>query len=109
MVIGPPPFLMPSVRQAWTKVGVDLEGPYNAAEFAARVIDARVDGAIIDVQYDAPTLLRIVEVLEAFGIPALFASGGKALHGGGFTFSAEQGAINAIVRHLLGSEENTIQ
>ncbi|MCB5202716.1 hypothetical protein LH464_09550 [Neorhizobium sp. T786] len=109
MVISPPSFLMPAVRQAWVRAGVDLDGPHNTAEFASRVADARVDGAVVDVQYDAPTLLRVVEVLEAFAVPTLFASSGRAAPGGGFTFSAEQGAINAIVRHLLGSDEKTIQ
>ena len=108
IVVGPPPFLMPAVRHAWAQVGIDLQGPYNTVEFASRVIEADADGAIIDVHYDAPTLLSVVEVLDAFAIPALFA-GGRASPVGGFVLSADPGTINAIVRHLMGSEEKTIQ
>ncbi len=108
MVVGPPPFLMPAVRQAWGQAGIDLQGPYNTLEFASRVVEANVDGAIIDVHYDAPTLLSVVEVLDAFAMPALFA-GGRTSPTGGFVLSADPGTINAIVRHLMGSEEKTIQ
>ena len=109
MVIGPPPYLPPAVRKAWDRAEIDLEGPFAAAEFASKAPHVAVDGAIVDVQYDASTLLRIVEILDAFAIPALFASGGRPAAGGGFAFSADQDAINAIVRHLLVSEEKTMQ
>jgi len=109
MVIGPPPYLSPVVRQAWSRAEIDLEGPYNSRDFASKLVDASFDGAIIDVEYDAATLLQVVEVLDAFAVPAIFAGSGRAAPGGGYALSRDQEAMNAIVRSLLGSEANTMQ
>jgi len=109
MVIGPPPYLSPAVRQAWNRAGIDLEGPYSSREFASKLVEASFDGAVIDVDYDAPTLLQVVEVLDAFGVPAIFAGCRRAPAAGGYTLSSNPEAINAIVRSLLGSEASTIQ
>ena len=68
MVIGPPPFLMPAVRQSWIQAGVDLEGPYNTAQFTARVIEAKVDGReTVEVEEAEPEgkLIDLMAALEA--------------------------------------------
>lgn len=109
MVIGPPPYLSPVVRQAWSRAEIDLEGPYNSRDFATKLVEASFDGAIIDVEYDAPTLLQVVEVLDAFGVPAIFAGNARAAPGGGYALSTDLEAMNAIVRSVLGSEASTLQ
>lgn len=108
MVVGPPSFLTPVVRRAWANAGVDLQGPVAATDLAAAVVGAPVDGAVIDVDYDAPALLNVVELFEALSVPALFASASSEFQGG-FTFSSGPPAINAIVHQLLGAHQTTLQ
>lgn len=108
LVVGPPSFLPPAVRQAWSRAGVDLQGPVAAADLAAVLSGAEADGAVIDVGYDALSLLGAVELLDSLAIPALFA-GRVANSRGGFTFSAAAANINAIVHQLLGGHQTTLQ
>ncbi|MCJ8517411.1 hypothetical protein ABID21_000169 [Pseudorhizobium tarimense] len=108
LVVGPPSFLSPAVRQAWTNAGIDLQGPVAAADLAKASLGAQVDGAIIDVGYDAVSLLGAVEIFDSLAIPALFAGPVADSHGG-FTFSAAPANINAIVHQLLGSHQTTLQ
>ena len=110
MVVGPPSFLPPPVSQAWERAGVDLQGPVAAAELPAALAGSRPDGAVIDVAYDVPALLDVVELLDDLGVRALFAaSKRKGSAAGGFTLSTDGEAINAFVQHLLGSNEMTHQ
>ena len=55
------------------------------------------------------THLQVVEVLDAFGVPAIFAGNARAAPGGGYALSTDLEAMNAIVRSLLGSEASTLQ
>lgn len=109
MVVGPPSFLTPAVLQAFAGAGVDLQGPIAATDLAATLAGAKPDGAIIDVAYDAKALLHVVELFDAVDVPALFASAVPGSIRGGFTCSADPEAINAIVHHLLGATETTLQ
>jgi hypothetical protein len=108
MVVGPPSFLPPLVRRAWNGAGIELQGPVAATDLAAALSTSRADGAVIDVDYDAPTLLNVVELLDMLGVPALFASARPDTRGG-FTFSQQPTTINAIVNQLLGANEITLQ
>lgn len=108
LVVGPPSFLPPTVRQAWNKAGIDLQGPITAAELASALPGLQADGAVVDVGYDALSLLNAVELLDTLSVPALFA-GAVADSRGGFTFSAAPASINAIVHQLLGSDRTTLQ
>lgn len=109
MVVGPPSFLTPAVLQAFAGVGVDLQGPVAATDLAATLVGTELDGAIIDVGYHAKALFDVVELFDAVGVPALFATSRPGTIKGGFTCSAEPEAINAIVHHLLGATETTLQ
>tara|TARA_R110000751_G_scaffold63032_1_gene130441 strand:+ start:74 stop:463 length:390 start_codon:yes stop_codon:yes gene_type:complete len=109
MVVGPPSFLKPAVLQAFADVGVDLQGPVAAIDLAAALADAKLDGAIIDVDYDAKALFHVVELFDAIDVPALFATSRTGSIRGGFTCSENPEAINAIVHHLLGATETTLQ
>ncbi len=108
MVVGPPPFLSPAVRRAWDEAGIELQGPVSPSELGAALSNARLDGAVIDLDYDAPALLSVVEVFDGMQIPALFASAGRDIRGG-FSFSTERENINAIVFQLLGVDQTTLQ
>lgn len=109
MVVGPPSFLTPAVLQAFACAGVDLQGPVAATDLAAALVGAKLDGAIIDVSYNAKALFDVVELFDAVGVPALFATSRPGSIKGGFTCSAQPQAINAIVHHLLGATETTLQ
>lgn len=109
MVVGPPSFLTPAVLGAFAHAGVDLQGPVAATDLAAALVDEKLDGAIIDVGYDAKALFHAVELFDAVAVPALFATSRPGSVRGGFTCSADPEAINAIVHHLLGATETTIQ
>ena len=108
MIVGRPSYLPPAVQKAWGEAGIDLQGPVAAADLAAALVGTRPDGAVIDVDYDAPTLLGVMEIFDTFDVPALFASTGTDLVEG-FSFSADRTAINTIVHQLLGSRHNTLQ
>jgi hypothetical protein len=108
MVVGSPSYLSPLVRRAWDRAGIDLKGPVAAAELAAALSQARLDGAVVDIGYDASTLLTVVELLDMIDVPAVFASTAPDARGG-FTFSDDSGQINAIVTQLLGKHQTTLQ
>lgn len=108
MIVGRPSYLPGAVLKAWDEAGIDLQGPVAAADLAAALVGTRPDGAVIDVEYDAPTLLGIMEIFDTFAVPALFASAGPHSMDG-FSFSADRTAMNTIVHQLLGSRYNTIQ
>ncbi|MFN7101991.1 MAG: hypothetical protein ACK4N1_05150 [Pseudorhizobium sp.] len=109
MVVGPLSFLTPVVLQAFAASGVDLQGPVAAKDLAAALSRSKPDGAIIDVAYDAKALLHVVELFDTVGVSALFATSVPGSIRGGFTCSADPQAINAIVHHLLGATETTLQ
>ncbi|MFN7025880.1 MAG: hypothetical protein ACK4QP_15480 [Pseudorhizobium sp.] len=108
MVVGPPPFLSPVVRRAWDEAGIDLQGPVSPSELGAALSGAPLDGAVVDLNYDAPALLSVVETFDALNIPALFASVAPDIRGG-FTFSTDPASINAIVLQLMGVNQTTLQ
>lgn len=108
MIVGRPSYLPRAVLKAWNEAGVDLQGPVAAADLALALLKGRPDGAVIDVEYDAPTLLGVMEIFDTFAVPALFASAGRETLEG-FNFSADRTAINTIVNQLMGSRHNTLQ
>lgn len=108
MVVGPPSFLSPLVRQAWDRAGVDLQGPVAAADLAAGIAGASLDGAVIDLIYDAPALIELVELFDALAVPSLFASTVAGAQRG-FSLSADPADINAIVHQLLDTHRTTLQ
>ena len=108
MVVGPPSFLSPQVRRAWDEAGVDLQGPVAAGDLAAGVAGVPLDGAVIDLNYDAPSLMSLVELFDTLDVPSLFASTVPEAQRG-FSLSADRADINAIVHQLLGTHQTTLQ
>lgn len=110
LVIGPASFLKERTRVFWAEAGIDLVGPMTAADLAARVLDEDLDGAIIDVRYEADILLSILDILQAKKISALFASPMSltAHLTGGFVLSRNSDDMAAIVRQLLDETNATL-
>ncbi|MCY1665098.1 hypothetical protein [Rhizobium sp. SL86] len=110
VVIGPAPFLKERTRMFWSQASIDLLGPVAATDLAVTPLDEDLDGAIIDVRYEADILLSVIDILQAQNIPALFASPMSltAHLTGGFVLSRDADDMAAIVRQLLGDKNVTL-
>lgn len=94
----------------WSQASIDLLGPVSATDLAVTPLDEDLDGAIIDVRYEADILLSVIDMLQAQNIPALFASPMSltAHLTGGFVLSRDTDDMAAIVRQLLGDKNVTL-
>lgn len=110
LVIGPASFLKERTRVFWADASMDLLGPLAATDFAASIPAEGVDGAIIDIRYEADILLQVIEYLQARQIPALLASPMSLTTylTGGFVLSRNADDMAAIVRHLVREKNPTL-
>lgn len=109
LVIGPASFLRERTRLFWSDACIDLIGPVAATNLAAFIPDGDMDGAIIDVRYEADVLLSILDTLQARRIAALFASpmSLSAYLTGGFVLSRNKEDMMAIINQLIGDNPPT--
>lgn len=110
LVIGPPSFVDEGTRTFWDRSGVDFTGPYPADVIEELDLDCTIDGAVIDVGYDADTLLRCIEFLDEKLIPAVFATpASRSIQlRGGFVLSGNHEDRDAILGQLMGQKNTTL-
>jgi DNA-binding response OmpR family regulator len=64
------------LTQALEKAGADVLGPVGTLDGALSLLEVmdRVDGAVLDINLRDEAVYRVIDVLEARGIPYVFAT-----------------------------------
>lgn len=110
LVVGPASFLDEATRGAWRRSGVDLVGPVPAEELETTPLNCGLDGAVIDVRYEADVLLAAIERFDSHRINAVFACPESLAQSltGGFVLSQKPDDMNAIMNHLTAEKNLTM-
>ena len=110
LVVGPSSFLDNRTRKAWRQQGVDLIGPIPAQDLQSFPLGCNLDGAVIDVRYEADVLLATIERFDSHTISAVFACPESLAQSltGGFVLSPKPDDITAIIDHLTAQKNLTI-
>ncbi|ANY77469.1 hypothetical protein BB934_03895 [Microvirga ossetica] len=69
-------FITDDLTQALEKAGADVLGPVGTLDGALSLLEVmdRVDGAVLDINLRDEAVYRVIDVLEARGIPYVFAT-----------------------------------
>jgi hypothetical protein len=110
LVIGPASFLDEVTRGAWHRSGVELIGPMTAEELQHTPLNCSLDGAVIDVCYEADVLLAAIELFDNHKINAVFACPASLAQSltGGFVLSQKPDDMTAIIEHLTAQKNLTL-
>ncbi len=110
LLVGPASFLDDDTANAWARAEITLEGPVSPEALTEKLSSGHWDGAIVDVRYEADTLLDVIELFDKAVIPALFASPASfaAHQTGGYILSSDPADIESIVGHLAEDGKPTL-
>ncbi|MDO1580675.1 hypothetical protein [Rhizobium oryzicola] len=110
LLVGPASFIDDETAAAWAQAEITLEGPVTPDRLTETLSGDHWDGAIVDVRYDADTLLNVIELFDKAAIPALFASPASfaAQQTGGYILSSDPADIESIVGHLAEDGKPTL-
>lgn len=101
-------FLRNDVRELLTEAGALVRGPTAMAEDLIYHLSGDIDGAVVDVDLPGDAALYVADVLEARGIPYVFATNVvtslETTSFGGFALVANPVELDRIATALFGNE-----
>lgn len=103
MVIEQQALLTAECREQIFAAGATVVGPISSVRHVLQTLENEdVDGAIIDVEVDEETLMHLAVLLEAMGVPFVFASALRA-NSRGYVLNDDRKQLRKIADALFGA------